>query len=359
MTATDWSGYLYPALLASTLAVATTLWLKEHDEKQIATSQLATYQSRDQQVERLAEGPAADILGALETLGPLQRAGLLRLQDEKILAHLSQRVDEALQHSRRSNLPNIQAALATLAEARTIYPRDGELIRRHEQLRQRSRSLQTAISEDIQTRLSQGDYRNFGSVQELTRLAKDLRFLDTRLPEPSPTATTLFEEQLQTALAADDGAALARLLGVAELFFGTQPALVDALAQARSLEGAIETLGEYHRAREQGKTATFPRAAAERFYANRFESWRQGMASAENGSDLDLIYQDLARQHQSIPADFPPLVSLKRGLADAYVKQADALLTQDKTREAQPLLQRATELMRRGSPALSATEASL
>lgn len=304
MTATDWSEYVYPALLASTLALATMLWFKEHDEKQMTTAQLETYQSRTQLLERLGNSPADEILDTLDKHTPAQKAGLLRLHDKKILAYLNKRVDEALQFSRRGNLPNIDAAQTALAEARSIYPRDEELSRRHEQLRQRSRSLQTAISEDIQTRLIQGDYRDFHSLQELTSLAGDIRFLNAKLLEPSGTATAKFKEQLRTALDADDGAALARLLGVAELFFGDQPALANTLAEARKLENAIKTLGNYHRTLEQDETSTFPSAAAERFYANRFEHWRQGMTSAKNRRDLDVIYEDLTHQQESIPAGF-------------------------------------------------------
>lgn len=348
-----WERYLYPAGMAVTATLAFTFWYLGYSEQEAIKAQLDSFQDREEQVSEIAQRSPARILDALDELQPLEKAGILKLQQSKIVAYLSQRIDENLQSPERPNLPNIPAALAILAEAQALYPHDQQLILKGEQLRRRQLPLQVALAEELVGRLEQGDYRDYVSLNELSELKEDLDFLSGKPLTPSKAATSVYNNQLKAALNNDDGAALARLLAVADLFFTETPALEARLAEARRLEDAIHTLGNYHKAVAEGGdiAPVYPTAAAEQFYESRFKRWRETIANAQNSKELDAVYEDLMEQQKQIPAGFAPLENIRQQLADAYVKEADNFLNRNRARQAQPLLQKATLLMRKSGDA--------
>lgn len=343
-----WPKYLYPAALILTILLALGAGYRGYTEAEAAKARLDGYANHEQRLQTLEQLPPADLLASLEGLSALEQAGFLKLHQEPILEHFRERTDQALQSQSRPNLPNIPAALDVINEARSLFPHDFELIRQGEQLSQRSLSLQSALGEELQGRLAQGDYRDYTTQRELKELAADLSFLGGSLPVPGEEAIRVFARQLTTALDKDDGPALDRLLGVGDLFFADLPQLAESLGAARQLENAIETLGRYHEAVADGQTPTYPIDAAEQFYAQRLEHWGQTIANAKRSSNLDSVFNDLASRQTKVPVDFPPFAAIRQRLADAYLSQADALLARGQTRQAQPLLQKATSLMRQG-----------
>ncbi|TVP55373.1 MAG: hypothetical protein EA349_09580 [Halomonadaceae bacterium] len=75
--------------------------------------------------------------------------------------------------------------------------------------------------------------------------------------------------------------------------------------------------------------------------------WQSAIAGASNSNTLDQVYREM--EQAGIPGSFEPVTRLRRTLADAYVKQAEQLLANNQARQAQPLLQKATTLMRYGN----------
>lgn len=349
MKPTAWSQYLYPAGIAASLITATALWYQGTEKVAESEARLAAYHERAERINALIDLPPEQLVTELGTLEPLERAGLLKQQQDRILHYYENRIDNNLQASGRPNLPNVTVALATLDEALALYPRDQQLNQRFERLNQRRLSLETALSNELNGRLEQGDYNDHASFSELKSLAEDYLFLSGTPLELSAPASNIYQQRLSEALAKDDNMALARLLAMAEVFSAESPDLADNLAEARQLEGAIKTLSDYQSAIANDEQAIFPVSAAEQLYSGRFQQWQDTIATATGSEDLDGVYDDLSYYRDLLPSNYKPFDRIQQALADAYLTQADSLLKQNRTSLAQPLLKRATALMRQSS----------
>lgn len=328
-------------------AVGGAFWHSEYQRAEATEWRLAQVQDEQTALSVVLEQPAERLAEAVANLPELQRAGVLRLKSDLILTWYLERIEKILGTSGRSELPDIPAALALIAEASQLYPRDHDLVRIETQILRRQQSLQTALTEDLNARLNEGSYQNAEEFAALRKLGADLDLIGGNPLQPSDTAVKTFDEQLSTALREDNDAALGRLLTIGDQFFTGTAALSDKLDRARGMEDAVRQLENYHAALANGNTnAPFPTRAAEHFYGDRFERWQTTITDARNSGDLDRVYQELSTLQERIPSDFPPMGQIRQSLADAYLAQGDALLSRNQTRQAQPLLRRATELMR-------------
>ncbi|WP_404365767.1 protein kinase [Marinobacter sp.] len=341
-----WGRYLYPAGIAASTLMATAFWHLGTERSEAAEARLTAHEQRSEMVMTLGEQPPAELVEALDNLEPMERAGLLKLQEDRLLRFFESRIDDALKSEGRPNLPNVPAALEVLSEARSLYPRDEQLMHRHDQLNQRKLSLESALSNELRARLDQGDYQEPAAWGDLRELAMDYMFLSGQPLELSEKAGNLYQQRLASALASDDGATLAQLLEMADQFLAKTPALNASLTEARNLESAIKALGQYQAAVLAGQQALFPVTAAEQLYGGRFQQWRDTIENAKNSRELNGVYQDMVRYQGQIPSDYKPFSSLREALADAYLARADSLLKQNRTAQAQPLLKRATSLIR-------------
>ena len=61
---------------------------------------------------------------------------------------------------------------------------------------------------------------------------------------------------------------------------------------------------------------------------------------------LDRVYEEMISVLNRLPSNFEPLANVRQQLSDAYLAMADSMLARNRTRQAQPLLSRARELMR-------------
>lgn len=340
-----WEKYLYHTGLLVTTGMAFIFWYLSYSGRLAVEQKLQDSMHHAESIQQLSNEAPAQLLAALNTLNPLEKAGLLRLQQDALVAHFQQRMDENLQASR----PDLSSVLAILAEAKALFPRDQRLLQKGEQLQQQRLSLERALTAELQGRLSQGDYRTDASLKDLAHLKSDMDFIGVQPAPFSKTTVSVFEKQLKTALEANDASSLSRLFSVADLFFSHTPELADRLAEARKHESAILALNHYQAAIAKGGDTLpeFPIAAAEQFYESQLKRWQEAIANAQGAQALDAVYADINRQPIQMPADFKPVETIRQQLADAYIEQADRLLNQNKARLAKPLLMRATELMRK------------
>lgn len=342
-----WSLVGLSAGMLATAAVGAGAWYQAHQQVQAAERQVMMWQDSEMALQTVLNGSPEQIISSLSSLPEREQAGVLRLRSDQILGWYLERIDRLLSTSGRSELPDLPAALALVAEASRLYPRDHDLVRIENQIRRRQQSLETALTEELTAHLNEGTYRNQEEFDSVRKLEADLRLIGGAPVTPADRAIESFDRQLTTALREDNDAALARLLTLGETFFSNTEALTEKLARARGMEDAVRQLEDYHRAIASGAPApTFPARAAERFYGDRLERWQDAISNARNGSDLDRVYDELSALQERVPSDFTPLTDIRQQLADAYLAQGDALLARNQTRQAQPLLRRATELMR-------------
>ncbi|MFW5823433.1 MAG: protein kinase domain-containing protein [Marinobacter sp.] len=336
-----WQPWAASVLVVAGLAGAGFLWFQQFERANAAERTLAQQEHHADAVSRIRELPPEQLFEEVQALPSLERNGILRERSGELLDWYLGRVDGLLVGGRSGQeLPDIPAALALVDEASVIYPRDYELRQLGQRITRRQQSLEAALGEELVSRLDEGDYRSQQAWTDVTELTRDLERIGTTPPAPSEEATQQFNEQLTEALDTDNDAALARLLTLSDLLFADQPGVSDKLARAENMEASVRALGDYN------DEALFPEDAAMDFYADRFRRWRDEIANAGSRDQLDAVYNGMTEVLNRLPPTFSPLADVREQLADAYLEMADSLLARNQTRQAQPMLTRARELMR-------------
>lgn len=348
MTPLRWQPWAATAVVMVAAAAGSFLWYQQYTRALAAEQTLAEKEQHEAEISRVMGLPPEQLLTEVDTLPSLERNGILRQQSDQLLDWYLTQIEGTLVGGRSGQeLPDIPAALDMLAEAGTVYPRDRQLAELEDQIIRRRQSLEAALGEELGTRLNEGDYRSQQAWEDVTELTRDLQLIGARTHEPSEEAVQQFDQQLSEALESDNDAALARLLILGEQLFAGQPGVDEKLARAASMETSIKELGDYYAAIANGdEEAVFPAKAAEDFYADRFERWRNEIANAGSRDQLDKVYEEMIAVLNRLPSNFEPLANVRQQLSDAYLAMADSMLARNRTRQAQPLLSRARELMR-------------
>ena len=343
-----WQPWAVSVLVIAAAAGASFLWYQQYTRAIVAEQALADREEHQANVSRVLGLPPEQLLQEVDTLPSLERNGILRQQSGSLLEWYLSQINGILVGGRSGQeLPDIPAALDLLAEAQRVYPRDHQLAELETRIIRRRQSLEAALGDELATRLDEGNYRSQQAWEDVTELTRDLELIGSAPLPPSEKATQQFDQQLTEALDSDNDAALARLLILGEQLFAGQPGVAEKLARAESMESSIKELGTYYAQIANGNDqAVFPAKAAEDFYADRFERWRDEIANAGSRDQLDKVYEEMIAVLNRLPPTFEPLANIRQQLSDAYLAMADSMLARNRTRQAQPLLSRARELMR-------------
>lgn len=343
-----WQPWAATAVVLAGFAGAGVLWYQEFSRANATEQALAEQSRQTEKVRDIQALPPEQLLAEVGALPSLERNGILREQSDQLLDWYLTQINGILVAGRSGQeLPDIPAALSLVADASALYPRDHELRQLEQQIIRRQQSLEAALGEELTSLLDSGEYRSQQEWTEVTELTRDLELIGASPASPSEQATQAFDEQLTEALDSDNDAALARLLTLGDLLFAGQPGIADKLARAETMETSVRALGGYYAEIANGnEQAVFPEDAAMDFYADRFERWRDDIASAGSRDQLDDVYDEMIQVLNRLPPTFGPLANIREQLADAYLAMADSLLARNQTRQAQPLLTRARELMR-------------
>ncbi|WKE65750.1 serine/threonine-protein kinase [Gallaecimonas kandeliae] len=340
-----WAHLIYPLVVAAALGSAFYAWQQGGKEVAAAREELKAQSDHQAALAELSSRPVTQLLAGLGGFSPLERAGLLMSNRDRIIDHFGQKVDEALKAPARADLPNFPAAAKVLVEALSYFPNDDSLRTLEAQLNQRRLGLYNALAEELRARLVQGDFGSQGAVDELTGLKADLLFLGKQLPALGDQAITTYKGQMSAAIDQDDAPAIARLLAIGETFYGQEQGAADTIKAAKQQESAIAALANYDKAVAEGGTADYPVDAAEAFYARKIGVWNDGIAAAKDGQALDAVFEAEKAFAATLPVDLPSLKALRHNLANAYISQANDLIAHRRVVAAAPLMQRANELM--------------
>lgn len=348
MTPLRWQPWAASVVVIAAAAVGSFLWYQQYQRATAAEQSLTERDQHAAEVSRVMTLPPEQLLTEIESLPPLERNGILRQQSDSLMDWYMSRIDGILVGGRSGQeLPDIPAALDLVAEAQTVYPRDHQLAELESRIIRRRQSLEAALGDELATRLNEGNYRSQQAWEDIVELTRDLELIGSAPLPPTEEATQQFDQQLTEALDTDNDAALARLLILGDRLFADQPGITEKLARAESMETSIKELGAYYAEIANGNDqAVFPARAAEDFYADRFNRWRDEIANAGSRDQLDKVYEEMIQVLDRLPATFEPLANVRQQLSDAYLAMADSMLARNRTRQAQPLLARARELMR-------------
>ena len=341
-----WKTATHTMITAAAIAAGVAVWQTGSADSAKADLAIQKLEQEKQHTAALQELPPERLLEHLADISQFERAGLLKLNQNALVSHFLTRIENALEPNERNGLPDIMKALSVISRAAALFPRDAELLRIKHRIEGRQTALQDAIAEEIQSTLKQVSYKDSSSAEALLKLGGNLEFLGGTLPTPSTEATNTFLAQVETAFDRFDARDQARLLTIGNRFFTGIPEAQKQLLALERLAQAAKTLAEYTEKKDSNENSPFPADAALVFYAQKFQGWSEITDKATSSRELDRVYDDIQALKADVPEDFEKIISAEKKLARAYLSHADKLLAKNRTSRAQPLLKRATTLMR-------------
>jgi serine/threonine protein kinase len=328
-----WGGWQYHQQQQSTIAEL--------------SNQSSALQQKQQQYQQLNQASAAELLATLNTNNnrTLETEGILRLQQNEILQHFEQQIDNIIT-DRSFNYPNYPEIERILAQANELYPDSHYLAGLSSNMQ---RSKQTAI-DVLRSQLSQlllnQQYQQQSDAQDPYKIIAELKRIDSRYQaEPDNAEAAVYVSAFEQAVATNDAVALQRLISVGELLFSRHSDTAKLVEQGQQLAVAVDAMAAYRLAQSSDEPATFPYQAAELFYQHSFSLLENELAVSEAAEQIDAVYTKLQQYDAQVPTDFSLHKALRRKLADKYLALSGELLKTNQVRNAERLMRRANELM--------------
>lgn len=346
ITPLPWATAAQITLTVGALSAAAMAWQSSLAEAGLARQSMNDLSQQQAYLASLKDVPPAQLLQEVQQQPEIERAGLLKLRQESLVSHYLNQIDQALKPDADNGLPNIPQALDDIRSALTLFPRDAELRRVKARIEDRQIALQQALDKEINSTLTQGNYTNADESGTLLKLAQNLEFLGGQLSRPSDTAIAGYMKRVGNALDAFDAPRQAHLLTIGNRFFAQVTETDEQRLELEKLKDAASALARYRETAKEDGLQPFPREAALAFYARKFSQWSESIEGARSSSQLDKVFDDIQALKKQLPEEFEEVVAAERRLAESYLAMADTLLARNRTSRAQPLLKRATVLMR-------------
>ena len=307
----------------------------------------ALLDAQQQQFQRLFDASPAEVLAAVteSTERAIPHEALLRLQQNRILTHFEQQVDQLIS-DRSFTYPNYPEIERILAQAKTLYPDSHYLAELSNNMQ---RSKQTAI-EVLRAQLNQllinQQYQVQSDAPDPFTIHTELQRIDSRYKIiPDSAESDAYIAAFNDAVATNNAQALQQLIKVGQLLFASNELTAPLVTQGQQLAAAVEAMTLYEQSVALGNDAEFPYQAAEVFYKHSFSLLENELGASIKAAEIDAVYDKLQHYNSLVPADFSLHVSLRRKLADKYLSLSGELLQSNQVRTAERLMRRANELM--------------
>lgn len=307
----------------------------------------ALLDAQQQQFQRLFDASPAEVLAAVteSTERAIPHEALLRLQQNRILTHFEQQVDQLIS-DRSFTYPNYPEIERILAQAKTLYPDSHYLAELSNNMQ---RSKQTAI-EVLRAQLNQllinQQYQVQSDAPDPFTIHTELQRIDSRYKIiPDSAESNAYIAAFNDAVATNNAQALQQLIKVGQLLFASNELTAPLVTQGQQLAAAVDAMTLYEQSVASGNDAEFPYQAAEVFYKHSFSLLENELGASIKAAEIDAVYDKLQHYNSLVPADFSLHVSLRRKLADKYLSLSGELLQSNQVRTAERLMRRANELM--------------
>ena len=307
----------------------------------------ALLDAQQQQYQQLFDASPAEVLAAVSesTERAIPHEALLRLQQNRILNHFEQQVDQLIS-DRSFTYPNYPEIERILAQAKTLYPDSHYLAELSSNMQ---RSKQTAI-EVLRAQLNQllinQQYQVQSDAPDPFTIHTELQRIDSRYKIiPDSEESDAYISAFNDAVATNNAQALQQLIKVGQLLFASNELTAPLVTQGQQLAAAVDAITLYEQSVASGNDAEFPYQAAEVFYQHSFSLLENELGASIKAADVDAVYDKLQQYNSLVPTDFSLHVSLRRKLADKYLSLSGELLQSNQVRTAERLMRRANELM--------------
>ncbi|MBZ9610897.1 serine/threonine-protein kinase [Rheinheimera maricola] len=338
------------AAAAAVLVICSGGWQYYQQNQTVLNSyqqRVADITAEQQKYQQLADGDVNQLLSAIARpeASELQRNALLRQQQNSVITHFEQQIDQLIS-DRSFAYPNYPEIEKILAQASALYPDSHYLAGLSASM---LRSKQTAI-DVLRSQLNQllltQQYQKQNNAPDLYTIQAALKRIDASyVIEPYDDETASYIAAFDQAIANNNAIALQQLIMAGELLFAQHQDTAELVTRGQQLAAAVDAMASYHSAIELGKTANFPYQAAELFYQHSFSVMSTELAASEKAGEIDAVYDQLQQFSSLVPTDFSLHVALRRKLADKYLSLSGQLLQSNQVRTAERLMRRANELM--------------
>lgn len=318
----------------------------QHSQLNETQAQFAKNLDHENYISQLSNMPSEQFLNQLPSLNSvntIEREGLLRAHSGSLIESYERKVDQALNDGEHE-YPNYPKAEKLLTEILKLYPDSHTLTKQATTVKRGKQATIEALNDRLHALLRKGNYQKDESG--IFYLLDELRYLDHNYnPVPTKSETAVYRTQFTTAMNTHNVAELEQLIGVGNVFFSQTESVSELLTLGHDLKQAIAELVNYQKSVKEGNSADYPYQAATTFYKDSFDSFTNRVSSTTQVSTMDQLYNEVQTLSEDLPKDFPPLISLRKAMADKYLSLADTLLKKRKVRTANRVMKRANELI--------------
>lgn len=342
-----------PAAIAASIVIAISAgWHFYNAQQQHITTfknKAVTIEQQQKFTQQLAQLPAAEFIVELNKhasqLTPVERAGIIRLQQAAVLREYEHQVD-GIMSDRSYDYPDYPKIESILAAAKLLYP-DSEQLGALALNMQRSKNTAIEVLRDqLNQLLMTKQYQQHSDELTPFKVIASLQRVDANYTVmPSEAEAAVYADAFAAAVDSNDAVALDQLINIGQLIFANYSTTANLVLQGEKLASAVAELAAYRAKSAQGEMINFPYAAAERFYQHSFNQLELALVQSSNISEIDNIYSQLKAFDEVLPQDFSLHVAMRRKLADKYLEKSSELLKTNKVRTAERLMRRANELM--------------
>ncbi|QFU06585.1 Serine/threonine-protein kinase PrkC (plasmid) [Pseudoalteromonas sp. THAF3] len=282
-------------------------------------------------------------LGEIPPQYQVLKQGLVVKNQPQLLAQLEQQAKLAGQN-KEQEYKNFTAIINVYDQAKPRFPDSLALAELIQDTRTEQQSVLDGVVEKIDLLLSQGRLTE-GGDNSLVKLSEDLAFIAPEFNyQPMEAGVTLYLEQYQAAVEADDVATLDTLAEVGEAVFAQNQQIAQLLQQGEAKREAMTVLAQYFNKRESNPDTPYPYEAATAYYQDQFDAWEVSITNMDDHKELIALEEEVNTLAEKVPEDFQPMVKLKKSLASAYLSKAHALMQKRMYRTAQKLIERSDSI---------------
>ena len=347
----NFSRVLWPKALATAVSAliifgATQVYQTQASLIETLNEQISKSSKMQSELVTFEQLSPLNLLTQLENIpkeNELFKQGLLRKHQQKIIDIVEQRTTEVSTNS-NGVYKNYDQIEQIITDAFMLFPDSMRLTQMFNEQGTSRQSIIDALSERLNLLLVQGRYKEDGD-NNIHRLVKDLRFLDTRFKfRPEDDAFTLYSENFEQALLAHDVNEITVLIAVGELVFNNHRDAQPLLEFGKDMKISVAELARYNDKKDQNQSAEYPYHAATVFYKSTFEQFTADLQAIEDYKALTLLDKNVVGIATLLPEDFKPLLTIEKRIAASYLRYANALMEKKHYKAAQKLVKRGNEL---------------
>ncbi|GAA3918488.1 serine/threonine-protein kinase [Litoribacillus peritrichatus] len=325
-------------------------WFAFQQQVQInqSVSEITALNNHDSRINALSNMPAEQFfmeLPKLNDASAIEKQGLIRKHRTALLNAYEKKVDLAL-NDRENTYPNYPKAEELLNEIVDLYPDSHSLAKQAISVQRGKQTAMEALDERLHALLRKGNYKKSEDENDVYQLLHALKYIEnTYNPRPTDQEISTYKANFTAAIKSHDAVQLEDLINVGNVFFKNIEETQEFISLGQQLKEAVTALAKYQEAISSGNETEYPYQAATVLYQDSFESFNQRVETSRTVENMDKVYKEVESLSKELPADFNPLLKVRKNMANKYLSLADELIKKRQVRTANKVMRRANQLI--------------